>query len=143
MGLIVPTAVEKALKAADESSGPLAESALWSAQMKAAPDPKIASLEERRGAFAEVAAWRFMRPHGGSETEPWGIYWGPLAGGILKDGTPFHQPDVAQVDEEILSHWIRRAETSRHPVIRARYADLAWEIGRSSRAVTALRAMLT
>jgi hypothetical protein len=130
MGLIVPTELEKVLREADESAGPLVENALWSAQMKAAPDPKVATLDERRGTFAEIAAWRFMRPHGGSESEPWGIYWGPLAGGTLQDGTPFHQPDVAEVDEEILTHWIGRATTAKHPVIKARYADLAWEIGR-------------
>jgi len=130
VGLIVSNALEEVLKQADESAGPLVEHNLWSAQMKAAPDPKTATLEERRGAFAEIAAWRFQRPHGGAETEPWGIYWGPLSSGTYDNGKTFHDPDLANVDDEILAHWISRAETTKHPVVRARHADLAWEIGR-------------
>jgi len=98
--------------------------------MQAAPDPKTSTPEERTGRFAEIAAWRFMRADG-TECEPWGIYWGPLGSGTLADGkTPFYRPDVAEIDEEILAHWIGRAATAKHPVIRSRYADLAWEIGR-------------
>ncbi len=130
MGLTVPAAMEAVLKEADDSATPLDEGALWSKQMKAAPDPQASTPEERLGAFAEIAAWRFMRPHG-AESEPWGIYWGPLASGTLADGTtPFYRPDVAEVDEAILAHWMQRATSAKHPVIRARYADLAWDIGR-------------
>jgi hypothetical protein len=130
MGLSVPEALESVIKEFDDFDVPLDEGALWSALMKAAPDPGTVTLELRRGVFAEIAAWRFMRPYGNSEVEPWGIYWGPLTSGILQDGTQVHQPDVAEIDEEILSHWIHRAGTARHPAIRARYSDLAWEIGR-------------
>ena len=131
MSLNVPEAIEAVLQRADASAMPLDEGKLWSDQIKAAPDPKIATLEERRGTFAEIAAWRFMPRLDGVENEPWGIYWGPLASGILADGkTPFYNPDIAEVDEEILTHWITRSGNTKHPVLRARYADLAWEIGR-------------
>lgn len=131
MSLNVPEAIEAVLQSADLSALPLDEGKLWSDLMKAAPEPNTASLEERRGTFAEIAAWRLMRPHGGVENEPWGIYWGPLASGILADGkTPFYSPDISKVDEEILAHWINRSVNSKNPIIRARYADLAWEIGR-------------
>ena len=130
MSLIVPAAMETVLREADDSSTPLDEGDLWSKQIQAAPDPKLATADERLGAFAEIAAWRFMRPHG-TECEPWGIYWGPLTSGILADGTThFYNPDVAEVNQAILEHWINRAASAKHPVVKARYADLAWEIGR-------------
>lgn len=131
MGLIIPTTIQTVLKEADDSATPLDEDALCSNLLKGAPNPKVASLNEHRGTFAEIAAWRFMRSHGSQENEPWGIYWVPLASGMLADGkTPFYSPNVAEVDTEILDYWINRARNSKHPVIRSRYADLAWEIGR-------------
>ena len=131
MSLKVPEAMEAVLQRADASATPLDEGRLWGEQMKAAPDPETATLEERRGTFAEISAWRFMRPHGTGVNEPWGIYWGPLASGTLADGkTPFYSPDVAEIDEEILTHWITRSSNTKHPVVKARYADIAWEIGR-------------
>ena len=92
LSLTVPTAMEAVLREADASTAPLDEGALWSKQMQAAPDPKTSTPEERTGRFAEIAAWRFMRADG-TECEPWGIYWGPLASGTLADGrTPFYSP---------------------------------------------------
>jgi len=131
MGLTVPPAMEVVLQDANSSATPLDEGELWSALRTVAPDFNIALREEKFGAFSELAAWRFMRAHAGAETEPWGIYWVPLASGTLADGkTPFYDPDVTEVDEEILVHWMKRVASAKHPVIRARYADLAWEIGR-------------
>ncbi len=130
LSLTVPAAMEAVLQEADASKAPLDEGALWSKLMQAAPDPKTSTPEERTGRFAEIVAWGFMRPHG-TECEPWAIYWGPRGSRTLADGkTPFYSPDVAEIDEEILAHWIARAASAKHPVISARYADLAWEIGR-------------
>lgn len=130
MGLTVPAAMDVVLKEADSSASTLDEGALESALMKARPDSKVTGPEDRTGAFAEIAAWSFMRSHS-TECEPWGLYWGPFASGTLADGkTPFYRPDIAEIDEDILTLWITRAVNGKHPVIRARYADLAWEIGR-------------
>lgn len=131
MGLTIPPAMEVVLQDTDNSATPLDEGKLWSALRTVVPDLKNALREERIGAFAELAAWRFMRGRVGAVMEPWGIYWAPLVSGTLADGkTPFYDPDVTEVDEEILVHWMERAASAKHPVIRARYADLAWEIGR-------------
>lgn len=132
MSIAIPSSMEAVVQRADVSNAVLDELSLGTDLIKAAPDPKTISKEERRGAFSEIAAWRFMRPHGSVEkNEPWGIYWGPLGSGTLADGkTPFYSPDVAELADDILSHWIFRAGNAKHPLIRARYADLAWEIGR-------------
>lgn len=87
------------------------------------------SPEQQKGAFAEIDALRFQRPHG-SERRTWGIYWSELASGTTQDGRTFYSPDVSLVDEDVLAHWISRSQTLRHPTLRARFADLAWEMGR-------------
>jgi hypothetical protein len=40
-----------------------------------------------------------------------------------------HIPDANAIDAEIITYWVDRANAARHPVLRSRYADLAWEIG--------------
>lgn len=130
MSLTVPTTIEAVLKEADNPAAPLDEGALGSALMNARSRLNALTPEESAGAFAEIAAWSFMRSHR-TECEPWGLYWGPFASGTLADGkTPFYRPDITEIDEAILTRWISRAVNSKHPVIRARYADLAWEVGR-------------
>src|SRR5262245_56231453 len=117
MALKVPEAIEALLAEADQSVSALDEDDLWSKVMAAAPDPAVCSPKERAGAFSEIAAWRFRRARGG-ESEPWGIYWAPLASGTLADGnTPFYSPDVAEIDEAILVHWIGRARSTKHPLL--------------------------
>lgn len=91
------------------------------------------SPEEKKGIQAEVSAFRFFSRSSGSNST-WGIYWSELASGVKQDGTPFYSPDIADIDDEIISYWISRSEACKHPVLQARYADLSWEIGRYLRA---------
>lgn len=72
---------------------------------------------------------RFSPKHGAS-TNRWGIYWQELMSGTYADGTEMLSPDVADVDDETLAYWIERSSQTKHPVLRARYADLSWDIGR-------------
>jgi hypothetical protein len=83
--------------------------------------------EQRRGNFALVAALEFQprRMYG----EPiWDMYWQPMGSATDKAGKYHYFPDVADVDSEIIEQWSARAQTTRHPLLRARYADLAWEV---------------
>lgn len=129
MPFSIPVEIERVLVSADESRESLDELKLWQSLKKAWTRSENASAAEKKGAFSEIAAWEFMRSRA-SLAEPWGIYWTPMMSGVLGDGkTPFYEPDVALVDDDILTHWIFRATNAKHPVIRARYADLVWDIG--------------
>src|SRR5262245_53293843 len=101
MPMIIPAAIESVIKEADTASTPIDEVSFAGAITKAAPDFKTACAEERHGAFAEIAAWRFSRSSSASEAEPWGLYWGPISSGTMADGTPFYRPDIAEMDEAI------------------------------------------
>ena len=64
------------------------------------------------------------------ENPVWDMYWQPLSGWTDSQGTVHHDPDVAQADEWTISEWSQRARSTPHPVLRARYADLAWEVAK-------------
>lgn len=120
------------MREADAALARFDEIAISGAMRRAAPEASAIPENERRGAFAEWAAWHFARPSSVADAarEPWGIYWSALFGAVMQDGREIHNPDVAEIDEGILSHWMERAARAVHPAIIARYADLAWEIGR-------------
>jgi hypothetical protein len=79
---------------------------------------------ERKGACAEATAFHF-RP---TDESPWGTYYGPFATLTKQDDSPSYVPDIAEIDEEIIAHWEQRSEASQHPVLRARYADVVWDL---------------
>lgn len=83
----------------------------------------------KKGAFAVVGALYFQprRSYG----EPvWEMYWQPLSTVVDQNGVDHHSPDVRLADQEVLDCWLRLAVDLHHPVLRARYADLAWEVAR-------------
>lgn len=84
--------------------------------------------QELMGCQAEILGLKFMPVHG-INREPWGIYYGPIFSGQQNDGTMVYAPDARLIGSEIIEHWKKRSKETPHPVLQARYADLAWEIG--------------
>src|SRR5580698_5612956 len=82
------------------------------------------SLDERKGAWAESVPFN-LRP---SEDSPWGTYYGPIGAVPEPDGTPGYIPDITGVDEEIVEYWETRAQSAQNAVLRARYADVVWDL---------------
>src|SRR5262245_25235629 len=74
--------------------------------------------EERKGAWAEASAFNFSEGNGDS---PWGTHFRPTFVATKNDGSAFYAPDIAEIDEEIVTHWEERSALARHPVLRARY----------------------
>jgi hypothetical protein len=133
MTLIVPQSVIDVLATHDAELAPISEIEVSGELLTALPSPESLTPDERRGANAELSAHRFCPRHGASPNR-WGIYWQELTSGVSVDGTEILSPDVAEVDNEVLAYWIDRSSLAEHPVLRARYADLSWEIGRYLRA---------
>jgi hypothetical protein len=128
--LVVHPALRAALEAADRDPVPIDELDL-SLRLHQVLGARAGQLEpaEKRGAFTIIAGLRFMsrRMYG---TAVWDMYWQPLSGWTDNQGGVHHEPDVAQVDDGIIVEWSRLAKEAHHPVLRARFADLAWEIAR-------------
>ncbi|MQA42139.1 DUF4209 domain-containing protein [Rugamonas aquatica] len=102
----------------------------FSAQLEALiPSVEELSDDERRGCVAEIVGHRFMTTTP-ADRGPWDSYFGPVSSGVDHAGNEVHVPDAKQIEPEVIEYWKLRSEQTPHPILRARYADLAWEIGR-------------
>lgn len=87
------------------------------------------TANERLGCVAEIVGLKFM-PMRGADRGPWDSYFGPIWSGTTADGKPFYGPDAQAIPLEVIQYWGARASQTPHPMLQARYADLAMEIGR-------------
>ena len=76
--------------------------------------------------IAEAMAFDFWENYR-DQTTGWGTYYGPMFVFSKGDGTATEWPSVKIVTEQIINYWTERARTTKHPVLRARYADLVWD----------------
>ncbi len=133
MSLVPPTSINQLLETHERDVRPLAEIELQAALRRALASAGELSLEHKRGAWAEVAAFHFA-PADGEDRAPWGSYFRPIRTAVNKEGQTVHSPNAGDIDETILKYWEWRANTTPHPLLRARYADLVWEFGQRSQA---------
>ncbi|WP_456061861.1 DUF4209 domain-containing protein [Bradyrhizobium oligotrophicum] len=102
---------------------------------------KSPSEAENLGGWAEALGFALFPSK--SNTSPWSTYFGPMATSVDAEGNSHYHPDIGGTPAEVLDHWAMRATSLKHPVLRARYADLAWDlayaIGRRRRDLIAAR----
>jgi hypothetical protein len=79
--------------------------------------------------LAELMAFGFSADYQDADTS-WGTYYGPFMVMPNKAGQLMESPSIKLVDEAVLSYWSERAIQSRHPILKARYADLVWDFSR-------------
>jgi lysyl-tRNA synthetase class 1 len=80
--------------------------------------------EEKKAANVECWAFRFHpQPHG--EESEWKTHFGPAF--VRGD---FRNPDIAWLDQSVVKYWEKRMTAARHPLLRARYADLIWDLSK-------------
>jgi len=128
MPIDLPAEVSRRLAEFEATASPLNTIELAS-QLDVAVGPlDVLTEQQRRGCLAEITSLRFMAAHG-ADREPWGIYFQPLGTSIDTAGVPHHGPDAHWMDAEIIEYWKARAAVCPHHALRARYADLAREIG--------------
>jgi len=84
------------------------------------------SMAENLGAWAEALA--FDLATGRHHENPWNSYFGPMASGTDGQGNTVYFPDIIGTPPETVTHWAARARSLKHPFLKARYADLAWEM---------------
>ena len=77
--------------------------------------------------IAEAIAFDFCENH---QSSGWGTYYGPMFVFNNDDGTATESPSIRKVTEQMIGYWSGRAQTAKHPVLRARYADLVWDFSK-------------
>ncbi len=88
-----------------------------------------APAAEQKAAHAEFMAFGF-HPQDVGKTRPWSTHFGPH----FTRGE-HQEPDLANVDASVLAYWGRRMGEAKHPLLRARYADLVWDLSQPATSV--------
>jgi lysyl-tRNA synthetase class 1 len=127
--LVAPPAIEQVIAGFDRSDKPLDEHVVKQALKAARETLTNPSEDENLGAWAEILAFALVstRHHSG----PWKTYFGPMSSWVQDDGTTVYSPGIDGTDAQVFDHWTQRARTITHPVLKARYADLAWDMSRA------------
>ena len=124
--LLIPPSIEEVIQSFDQTDAPFTVRDVNQALSKARPELQKPTKAEDFGAWAEILAFALV----GNKTDasPWDTYFSPLFSGTDKDGKPLYSPDIADASVDVIQHWAGRAIATKHPVLRARYADLVWEM---------------
>ena len=129
MALEISPQLEAAIAAADQQHAPLEELQLAGRLESVIGAHTTLSPASRRGTFTAVGALYFAR--GRQHRSPvWDMYWQPTTTWVDAEHVEHHSPDVNLVDDEIVAFWAQLSMKRHHPVLRARFADLAWELAR-------------
>jgi hypothetical protein len=85
------------------------------------------SEEDWKGYIAEYSAFFFRE--GGDGESVWSTYFRPMAE-FTQGQNIVRDPDITQLDAETVTHWQYRANEVKNPVMKARYADAAWDFAK-------------
>jgi lysyl-tRNA synthetase class 1 len=125
---VVPPEIEAVIARFDLSKVPFDEHEVKQALTEARQKLIDLGQAENLGAWAEILAFALIAQR--HSPSPWGTFFGPIATGTKGNGEPFYGPDIAGTDPEVIGHWTRRARSLTHPVLKARYADLSWDMSK-------------
>lgn len=124
----VPESIELVIVEFDQQMEPLdthtVQAALSSARTK---------LEEKTpsgDAWADLVAFALQAEQ--EDHLPWNTYFGPMGSRKYRDGTFTYSPDPRDITPDIVDHWEQRADNLTNPVMKARYADLVWDLSRKA-----------
>lgn len=82
------------------------------------------TAEEKKASDAECWAFNFY-PRTTGEFSEWKTHFGPAV--AMGD---FRNPDITWLDQAVLKYWEKRMTAAKHPLLRARYADLVWDLSK-------------
>lgn len=126
MAYRIPDSIDAVLVAFDQGASPIDLHDVSSALQKARGELQDPCDEENKGAWADVLAMALTPwPH---QPSPWQTFFGPVMSGETADGTAVHRPDISGADADTIAQWKSRAETLQEPTLKARYADLVWDM---------------
>ena len=139
--LVVPSNVEAAIHAFDGRSTPFTEIDVKQALVAARELLQQPTEAENLGAWSEILAFALVGSRTGASR--WGTYFSHGASGTDQAGNTVYLPDIEGTPSSVIDHWAARADSVVHPILKARYADLAWDMsiamGRARRDVNMAR----
>lgn len=127
MPIVIPTPIAEKLANIESSLKPFDVFELFGELNQLVNNAKL-NDDEQLGYQAEVLGFQFT-PMRGNERSPWGGYFGPT---FSRGSTPdemVHIPNAKTISREVIEYWNARSIQTSHPILQARYADLALDIG--------------
>ena len=124
--LSVPHTVEDVIQSFAQSEEPFSIHEVQEKLSKARHELQDPTEGGALGAWAEVLAFALVGSRTGDS--PWNTFYAPMASGTADDGRTVHMPDISNADGRVIQHWRARAESLTHPILKARYADLVWDL---------------
>jgi Domain of unknown function (DUF4209) len=125
----IPTWVQDTLATFETRQEPHHEAEISDALSAARKAQAELSDEDWKGFRAEMSAFLFGGRRG--KESVWGTYFGPFMTATREDGTEYRSPDIKELDKEAVAYWEGRANSCANPVMRARYADIVWDLKRA------------
>jgi hypothetical protein len=125
IALTVPTSLEEIVQRFDANQEPFDEHKI-AGEIRAARAALVEPTDaEGAGAWAEYLAFALATSQ---HQNPWNSYFGPMGSGVDAEGNKVYFPSIIGTPPEVVTHWATRARTLKHPFLKARYADLAWDM---------------
>src|SRR6516162_2331911 len=126
--IVVPTAIEAVIRNYDSTELSFTALDVQQAIGTARSSLQNPSEAENLGAWVETLAFSLTDGRDYAGASPWGTFFCPMGSGTDEDGQVRYFPDIAGADARVITHWSNRAKTISHPVLKARYADLVWDM---------------
>lgn len=125
MAIQVPDSIESVINSFDCQIAPFSIHDVWSSLIEARKELAPSTPEDSYNSWGDILAVSLAK---GIGANPWGTYFGPMSIAVKDDGAEIFLPDVREATPDIIELWQDRARKLVHPLLRARYADLVWDL---------------
>jgi hypothetical protein len=116
--------IKEFLASLDSNSQPINEMEISGKVKKFAEEKYGKNIPEEL--VAEQMAFDFIENYSDEKTG-WGIYFGPMFVLPNEEGKFVEYPSIRRITPEIIAYWEKRVKEAKHPVLKARYANLVWD----------------
>jgi hypothetical protein len=123
----IPEWLANVLKSFDGMPSAFSESQILDAIRGANPDKDLSTQATRSALNAEWSAFA-VHHRRGKHDATWPGHFQPMAVWHDESGVTRISPDIQDGGKDRLAYWSVRLRASNHPVLRARYADLRWDL---------------
>jgi hypothetical protein len=127
--LIFPPSLSDLFKKVEQAALSVNEVELSGKIGAALPKPDGMTPQDKKACWAESSAFNFAIADEGNPS-PWNTYFAATGSGKTSAGDLVFSPDAREIDARVIDYWEERARSTTHPVLKARYADLAWDFAR-------------
>jgi lysyl-tRNA synthetase class 1 len=127
MKMIIPSWVLEVLERFDSKTEPHNEVDIAQALIDERKKHGDLSEEDCKVLLAEHSVFFFTKSRVGLSV--WGTYFAPMYEWTEGEKTG-RNPDISPLDCDTVAHWEQRASASKNPLMKARYADAAWDLAK-------------